>query len=86
MLGRCENLNAFGYHSYGGRGIRVCDRWHDIAVFIADIEQEIGPRSTDRHPSGRWIYTLDRRDVNGDYEPGNVRWATAAEQQANRRR
>jgi len=85
VLGRCENPRAFGYHSYGGRGIKVCERWHDIAAFIEDIEREIGPRPAGRHPSGRWIYTLDRRDVNGHYEPGNVRWATAAEQQANRR-
>jgi hypothetical protein len=78
MMGRCENPADAHYHNYGGRGIRVCAQWHDPRRFIADIEQLIGPR-----PPGR---TLDRYpDNDGDYEPGNVRWATKSQQARNRR-
>ena len=79
VIDRCENPSHKSYACYGGRGITVCERWHDVAVFIADIEREIGPR-----PSG---HTLDRwPDNNGNYEPGNVRWATPSQQNANVRR
>jgi hypothetical protein len=85
MLRRCENPAAHNYHLYGGRGIRVHGPWHDLATFIADIEAEIGPQPEGRHPSGVPLYTFDRIDNDGHYEPGNVRWATAKEQVANRR-
>jgi hypothetical protein len=75
MLWRCENPGHEAYHRYGGRGIKVCERWHDVSLFIADIERLIGPR-----PDGR---TLDRIDSDGNYEPGNVRWATSEEQNRN---
>jgi hypothetical protein len=67
-----------GYENYGGRGISVCARW-DLAqggsfeAFLADMGER---------PEGK---TLDRIDVDGDYEPGNCRWATAYEQTHNRR-
>jgi hypothetical protein len=78
MLARCERPSAAGYHNYGGRGIKVCEQWHDPRRFAADIERMLGPR-----PPG---CTLDRYpDNDGDYKPGNVRWATKAEQAANRR-
>lgn len=78
MLQRCENPDFHKYPSYGGRGIKVCERWHDVSLFIEDIERELGQR-----PAG---YTLDREDNDGDYEPGNVRWASPRQQAANQRR
>lgn len=76
MLDRCENPQHHAYHRYGGRGITVYGPWYDFATFRDDIERLIGSR-----PDGK---TLDRYpDNNGNYEPGNVRWATWAEQVAN---
>ncbi len=77
MLARCEDPDHQAYRHYGGRGIRVCDRWHDLAVFVADIERWLGPR-----PAGM---TLDRICNDHDYRLDNVRWATRAQQARNRR-
>lgn len=75
MLSRCSNPSDKSYPSYGARGIRVCEKWaKSYSAFLADV----GRRPTTKH-------TLDRRDTDGDYKPGNVRWATQAEQQNNRR-
>lgn len=76
MLQRCENPKFHKYPRYGGRGIEVCDRWHDVRQFVLDIEIEIGPR-----PTGR---TLDRINNDGNYEPGNVQWSTLRRQASNR--
>ncbi|WP_155418730.1 hypothetical protein [Pseudomonas fluorescens] len=73
MRARCENPNDIEYANYGGRGIQVCDRWADFLSFIEDM----GDR-----PAGM---TLDRRDVNGNYEKDNCRWATGSEQCRNKR-
>jgi hypothetical protein len=73
MLGRCFSPSAGNYQYYGGRGITVCERWRDFRNFLADM----GPR-----PDGM---SIDRVDVNGNYEPGNCRWATAKDQHRNRR-
>jgi hypothetical protein len=71
---RCLNTNSQRYRDYGGRGIKICDRWMDS---FEDFLKDVGER-----PEGR---SLDRVDNDGDYEPGNVRWATAYEQANNRR-
>ena len=75
MKTRCTNPKYNEFHRYGGRGIRVCDEWmHDFAAFAAHV----GPRPTSQQ-------SLDRFPNNdGNYEPGNVRWATRSEQRANR--
>jgi hypothetical protein len=75
MLSRCENENSDDYHRYGGRGIRVCERWHSFRAFISDVGPPQRGKSLDRYP-----------DNNGNYEPGNVRWATPTEQAKNCRR
>lgn len=76
MIGRCYYETATGYKSYGGRGISVCDRWRNsFEEFYADLGDRPSPtHSLDRYP-----------DVDGNYEPGNVRWATAVEQARNKR-
>lgn len=72
MLQRCTNPRDLGWANYGGRGIRVCDAWLTIEGFVRDM----GIR-----PDGM---SLDRIDPNGNYEPGNCRWATDTEQNRNR--
>jgi hypothetical protein len=77
MIQRCESPNDISFPNYGGRGISVCDRWHDPRLFAGDILRDLGPR-----PKG---WSIDRIDNDGNYEPGNVRWASAKMQAANRR-
>jgi hypothetical protein len=78
MKHRCENPDANGFANYGGRGIKVCERWKGEDGFI-NFVADMGAR-----PS--LSYTLDRFPNNdGDYEPGNCRWATSKEQSRNKR-
>jgi len=82
MLHRCRNPSHPRWSSYGGRGITVCERWRsDFWTFVADM----GPRPEGVGPTGRAAFVLDRKDNDGNYEPENVRWATALQSGENRR-
>lgn len=74
MRERCNNPRAKSFAHYGARGITVCERWAGFELFLADM----GPR-----PNG---YSIERRDNDGNYEPGNCYWATDFEQAQNTRR
>lgn len=74
MRGRCLCPTDDHYSMYGGRGITICPQWDSFAQFLADMGER---------PVGK---SLERRDVNGNYDPGNCCWATQKEQAKNRRK
>ncbi len=83
MIQRCKNPNHHAFKYYGGRGIKVCERWQDFRNFEADLKKTfdesvklLGLRQT----------TLDRKNNNKGYNPKNCRWATMKEQAKNRRK
>jgi hypothetical protein len=71
---RCNNPKSTSYNYYGARGVKVCERWNNFALFLEDMGEKPSPR-----------HSLDRIDVNGDYEPSNCRWTDWHTQAANRR-
>jgi hypothetical protein len=77
MINRCEDPRSRSYPNYGQRGISVADEWHDPAIFINYLVTVLGPR-----PDG---FSMDRIDNDGNYEPGNIRWADWFTQNRNQR-
>lgn len=73
MLKRCYKPNAHRYERYGGRGIRVCDRWRSFENFLADMGSKPSPK-----------YSLDRINNDGNYEPSNCRWSSLQRQSRNK--
>lgn len=74
MLRRCYDTSYKDYHRYGGRGTTVCDRWRNsVSDFVVDMGPRPGPG-----------FSLDRENNDGNYEPGNCRWATVDQQVNNR--
>lgn len=80
MKQRCELETSLHYKSYGGRGIKLCDEWHDYETFknwaYSSGYDENAPRGQ---------CTIDRIDVNGNYEPSNCRWVSMEVQAKNKR-
>lgn len=73
MHNRCNNPNSDWYHRYGGRGIKICERWDDFKNFLEDMGERPEGKTIDRYPN-----------KDGNYEPQNCRWATAKEQALNK--
>ena len=75
VMERCTNPKSADWANYGGRGITICDRWRSsFTAFLADMGQRPSP-----------THSIDRKNNDGNYEPGNCRWATLSEQHRNRR-
>lgn len=75
MRNRCNNPNNSDYGHYGGKGIKVCERWNSFENFLLDMGDKPSPN-----------VTLDRIDPYGNYEPSNCRWATLTQQAYNKLR
>lgn len=75
MKTRCTNPNSTSWKDYGGRGIKICDRWQAFENFLEDMGERPYGTTLDRYPNN-----------DGNYEPGNCRWATLKQQGANKKR
>ena len=85
MKSRCTNSNHPTWYLYGGRGITICDEWlHSFETFLRDMGER--PPNPEEWNGRRAYWSIDRIDPDGDYEPGNCRWASWSEQRQNQRR
>jgi hypothetical protein len=73
MRSRCNDMNDIGFNNYGGRGIKICKEWDNFLNFLKDMGER--PKGT----------SIDRIDVDGNYEPKNCKWSSKQEQNGNRR-
>ncbi len=88
IMARCFNPNTQEWPNYGGRGVTIHEDWRDVGNFIAWIEANLGsrPEPERRTTSGQGWWSIDRINPFGNYEPGNLRWATQKTQVANQRK
>ncbi len=97
MIARCYNPEHKSYKNYGGRGIKVCERWLDQITGLSSFTEDMGKKPDGKTKNGHSLYSLDRIDVNGNYSCGhceectdnnwsaNCTWATYSQQNRNQR-
>lgn len=86
LVERCCDSSCKDFPAYGGKGIIVFEAWKDdFFEFVTYIESNLGPRPEGKTSAGRPLHTLDRINPYGNYEPGNLRWATYKQQNSNQR-